>query len=126
MLQSKFELSKVGTRVWNFPDFSFPGKRETGKATKSREFPGKFPGNPVNFLFPGIFPGKSVISREFPSREIPGTNPSQYQSIQKRSFKPDFLFARFCKNSSIEKKNTTTRFMQGCATQFSAGFTQIF
>ena len=25
---------------------------------------------------PGNFPGKSVISREFPSREIPGTNPS--------------------------------------------------
>ena len=51
-------------RVCNFPDISFPGKRETGKARKSRDFPGEFPGNPVNFLFPGIFPGKSVVSRE--------------------------------------------------------------
>jgi len=38
--------------------------------------PGKFPGNTVKFFFPGKIPEKSGNSREFPSREIPGANPS--------------------------------------------------
>jgi len=66
----------VSDRVCNFPDFSFPGKRETGKAMKIPGIPGKFPGNPVKFFFPGKIPEKSGNSREFPSREIPGANPS--------------------------------------------------
>ena len=78
MVQKELQIvDRVPTRVCNFPDFSFPGKRETGKGTKIPGIPGKFPGNPVNFLFPGKFPEKSGNSRE-----IPGTNPTPHLYLE--------------------------------------------
>ena len=52
--------------------------RETGNG-KSQKIPGisrEIPGKSRYFFVPGKFPEKSGISREFPSREIPGTNPN--------------------------------------------------